>query len=175
MTMNMNLRIHELYEYESGTSINSMNMNTRRPWILWIWIRKDHEPMNMNLKACNLSIHIIHTAHELGSYDYDSYEFEAVLCLAWFNWFALTQTLHKFWDPKIIIYFFLHMKQLAADRSPPPEPAPPIRTGSSIIFVKSYVFLQKYKEIRSVNHLFTLLNYCYQVTIRLICYMLNIR
>ena len=34
--------------------------------------------MNMNLKACNLSIHIIHTAHELGSYDYDSYEFEAV-------------------------------------------------------------------------------------------------
>ena len=34
--------------------------------------------MNMNLKACNLSINIIHTAHELGSYDYEPYEFEAV-------------------------------------------------------------------------------------------------
>ena len=34
--------------------------------------------MNMNMKARNLSIHIIHTAHELGSYDYEPYEFEAV-------------------------------------------------------------------------------------------------
>ena len=34
--------------------------------------------MNMNLKACGLSIHIIHTAHELGSYDYEPYEFETV-------------------------------------------------------------------------------------------------
>ena len=40
--------------------------------------------MNMNLKACNLSIHIIHTAHELGSYDYDSYEFEAVAVFCFF-------------------------------------------------------------------------------------------
>ena len=37
--------------------------------------------MNMNLKACNLSIRIIPTAHKLGSYDYEPYEFEAVMYL----------------------------------------------------------------------------------------------